>query len=247
MSNTNGLISTPGVFYTGAVDSNIYIRKGEEITLEDLTITDGAGNDAVLSIVNGNLQVASDNAVIFDPNGTGNATLTVSGSGGTLSMTSSNVLQLQGNSSILVYPSGVNQAGMAMTAPSAQVMNIAPPQVGFSQIFIQANKPMKALNGPGSGTLALGMEDAGCNCYVTCTSAGTFNLQFLPGGPGAGIQAGTLLNFILNRASLGSIAFIAGSTTLFTFDPTTAPANEALFLQFFTPDGTTFLLMRPFY
>ena len=246
MSNTNGLLSTPGVFFTGDVNSNIYLRKGDDITLEQLTLTDGAGNDATISIASTNLQIAADNAVVFDPNGSGNANLSVSASGGTLSVASSNALNLVGESVIRVYPTGTSNAGMTMSSPSARVMNVAPPTVGFSQIFIQANKPMKSLTGTGTSTTALGMEDAGCNNWVTCTSAGTYNLQLAnQGAPGAGIQPGTLLTFILNPASVGSVSFTNQSTTIVTYNPSTAPANQAIRVDFFTPDGIAFFFLKP--
>jgi len=122
MSNTNGLISTPGVFSTGDVNSNFYLRKGDDITLEQLTLTDGAGNDAVLSIQNGDLTIQADNEIVMDPNGAGNATLTVQGSGGDLIMSSSNVLQLVANNRIDIAPIGLSLNGaLSVTSNTTSV------------------------------------------------------------------------------------------------------------------------------
>lgn len=42
MSNKNGLISTPGVFYTGDVDSNVYLRDGAGVVITEPVITPNA-------------------------------------------------------------------------------------------------------------------------------------------------------------------------------------------------------------
>ena len=79
MSNTNGLLSTPGVFFTGDVNSNIYLRNGEGQTLlnpivqSNIQFQDGVGNVGEIGYDSafgsaGRMGIIAQNSLLLVPN-----------------------------------------------------------------------------------------------------------------------------------------------------------------------------------
>jgi len=82
MSNTNGLISTPGVFFTGDANSNIYLREGVEgqtflnpIVKTNIVFQDGSGNVGEVGLDSsfgqaGRMGIVAENSILLVPNNT---------------------------------------------------------------------------------------------------------------------------------------------------------------------------------
>lgn len=224
MSNTNGLISTPGVFYTGDSESNIYLRKGLPIVTKELDIQDGAGNSAVFSLdQTGNLKVVTTDAIIFDPNGVGDSSITLSSSGsGIGTITSSGILQLSSNGSAT---QGI-QMGQASN-PAGTV--ITPINSNTSYLAIQAIPKYGTITANSNQGVGIGYERIGCCSQVIVTGA-TSVLSIVFGNNTNPVIAGLFADFIIlgGACTAGAqVQFIQGGTTFYTYTiPTGGGPNQ---------------------
>lgn len=248
---SQGLTSLPG-FYKGALraDNTVYIRKGEDIvadvvTANELDLTDGAGNTATLDIVGGNLQVASTGAVVFDPNGAGQASLTI-GAGalaGDLVVASSNVLQLVANNRIDIAPVGVGVNGYLSVTSNSTSVTLASSNAA-TQAFYCRSTPTMTVRNVGATSAGAGVDSTflGNTQVLTVTdAAGAFTFTF---GAGSNpLPPGGVYDFILSPASVtgGIMRFVLSpSTQIYQI---TATNGTAKWVRMFCDGNTVYPLV----
>ena len=214
----NGLTFTPGLFSTGAKTTNLYYLKGEDIITDEIDAN--IVNAREFNVVD---STGTDFVELYKDLNSGKGTI-------------------GGNSGINFAPngSGFTGAEISMVSTSAVQATIRASDVNTETLFVRGTKPLVAITGVGGGSgAAMSVTNVGAMNYVTVTSSGVLNLQLA----GGGILPGSVLEFVLNRASLGTVNWSVNSTTLFSFDPTTVSAGQAKRVLIFTPDGTNFVVL----
>lgn len=250
MSSGQGLTSLPG-FYKGAINSsnNVYVRKGEDIIVDDLTatnitVTDGT-NDGIINILNGDLTFQCDNEIVFDPNGTGQASLTI-GAGalaGDLVVGSSNILQLSANNRIDIAPVGLGSNGALSVTSNLTSVTLASRTAG-TQAFYCRSTPAMTVRNVGATSAGVGVDSTflGNTQVVTITdAAGSFTFTF---GTGSNpLPAGGVYDFVLAPASItgGIMRFVISPST--QVYQVTATNGTAKWVRIFCDGNTIYPLV----
>lgn len=234
MSNSNGLTSTPGVFFSGNVNSNVYIRNPAP-ELVDAKLVDA---ELINPVVKSNIQFQSATEVGeigFD---------SAFGVTGRIGITAQNSILFVPNilsgaaTDGIVFQDGTTQSSMVIIPSSANIQLVSQSIPGFNTI---------TLTNPGSA-VGMGASNTGVINFIQIVASGNYNIQFL----GSNCVPGTIWDFFVAGSLLAgtqAIVFENGSTAITTVVPNSTgpdeiPVGTVRPIRIFTPDGTSFLLVK---
>lgn len=254
--STNGLTSTPGLFYTGDVDSNIYLRSGEAIVdpvfEPAITIEDGQGNTSVIGFQPDVGSAAAEDLTLYAENGSVNLysetgvvnvgiVAGINSNTASIAVEESNRMTLTAYNSILFVPNALSgaategvilQDGVESPAITAPTYNFAP-NPATAVIKDQAMRTFQSLS---NASTAPDTTFIGKSTYLI--NVATITL------PGAGsVPAGAEMVFYVAPGS--TTLFKTASNNLITVGPT---ASQIAQVTCFTPDqGTTWAVVDVVY